>query len=183
MDLGPEARTRATRIRFLLLDVDGVLTDGRLLFDPGHPEDAGKAFHVRDGLGIRLAQAAGIDIGLLSGRDSAVVSRRARDLDIDEVHLGVGTVKLPAYLALKDRLALPDDTFCYIGDDLVDLPILRRVGWPATVADAHPEVLRHALVTGTLPGGAGAVREIIEALLDAQGTWERAVNRVIEGVR
>ena len=180
MELSGDAAERARRVRFLLLDVDGVLTDGRILMIPGHDDHEAKAFHTRDGLGIRLARQSGIEVGLLSGRRSSVVSRRAAELGITEVHQGAGP-KLPVFEALAERLGLASEAFCYVGDDLVDLPVLERVGLPATVADAHPAVQRQAMVVSSRSGGAGAVREIIEGLLRAQGSWEKAVATLLRG--
>ena len=180
MELAGDAAARARSIRFLLLDVDGVLTDGRILLLPGHDNDEAKAFHTRDGLGIRLARQAGIDVGLLTGRRSTVVSRRAAELGLTEVHQGARP-KLPVFEALRRRLDLPAEAFCYVGDDLVDLPVLERVGLPIAVADADPAVRRQAMAVTSRPGGAGAVREIIEALLRAQGNWDVAVAALLEG--
>lgn len=174
MDLSGEVRRRAQRVRFLLMDVDGVLTDGRIIFLPGHEAEEVKAFDSKDGVGLRMASRAGLGLGLLSGRSSSAVARRARELGIAEVVMGV-TAKLPAYLTLRDRLGLADEDFCYVGDDIVDVPVLRRVGLPATVADAHPEALRAAAVVSGRPGGRGAVREIVDGLLRAQGKWDEAV--------
>ena len=180
MRFSGEAAERARHVRFLLLDVDGVLTDGRIFMIPGQEDDEIKSFHSQDGLGIRLAQRAGVAVGLLTGRTSSVVARRARELEITEVHQGVGA-KLPAYEALLRRLGLADAHVCYVGDDLADMPILERVGLPAAVADARHEVRRRAAVVSTRPGGLGAVRDIIDGLLHAQGNWERAVAAVVEG--
>ena len=178
MELADEAARLARDIRWLILDVDGVLTDGRILFLPGQDDEA-KSFHSRDGLGIRLAIGSGLSVALISGRSSSTVERRARELGISEVHQGT-RVKLDAYHRLRDRVGLSDDQVCYVGDDLVDLPVMRVVGLPAAVADAHAEVRRTARVVSTRPGGHGAVREIIEGILHAQGAWDSAVNSLWE---
>jgi 3-deoxy-D-manno-octulosonate 8-phosphate phosphatase (KDO 8-P phosphatase) len=179
MELSGEARKRALRVRFLLLDVDGVLTDGRILYLPGHPEDEAKAFNSRDGVGIRLAQRAGIGVGLLTGRRSETVARRARELGLDTVLQGANP-KLPVFEEWSRTSGIPATEICYVGDDVVDLPVLQRVLLPATVADAHEEARRAALVVSDRPGGDGAVREITDALLRAQGKWDDALAGFLE---
>jgi 3-deoxy-D-manno-octulosonate 8-phosphate phosphatase (KDO 8-P phosphatase) len=159
---------RARRIALVLLDVDGVMTDGSIAFTEGHLES--KTFDARDGVGLWLARRAGLRTGLISGRTSAAVVRRAGELGMDEVHLRVRD-KLTAYERILRRLQLRDAQVCYIGDDLVDLPVLGRAGMPVTVADARPEVLRAARFVTEAPGGRGAVREVIDAILKAQGKW------------
>jgi 3-deoxy-D-manno-octulosonate 8-phosphate phosphatase (KDO 8-P phosphatase) len=157
---------RARRVTLVLMDVDGVLTDGRLgLGDHGREV---RRWHVRDGSGIVLARRAGLQVGFLSGRGDAGVRRRARELGVDEVHL-LARDKGAVYADIRDRLGLEDRAVCYIGDDLVDLPVLRRVGVPVAVADAHAEVRRRVPFVTVARGGDGAVREVIDALLQAQG--------------
>ncbi|HEV8200735.1 MAG TPA: HAD family hydrolase [Candidatus Polarisedimenticolia bacterium] len=157
---------RARRVTLLLMDVDGVLTDGRLgLGDHGHEV---RRWHVRDGSGIVLARRAGLQVGFLSGRGDAGVRRRARELGVDEVHLRARD-KGAVYEDIRGRLGLEDRAVCYIGDDLVDLPVLRRVGVPVAVADAHAEVRRRVPFVTAARGGDGAVREVIDAVLQAQG--------------
>ncbi len=167
----PEAVVaRARRVRFVLMDVDGVLTDGRIYAFSDGAE--GRAFSVRDGHGIRLAQRAGLRLGILSGRRCAAVEARARELAIEEVHQGV-LDKLRRYEDIARRLGLADEAVCYIGDDLVDAPVLRRVGLAVAPADADARVRGWAHWVTRCPGGAGAVRETLELLLQAQGHWER----------
>lgn len=164
------AEQRAKRVRLLLLDADGVLTDGRILLDPNGLEL--KSFSARDGLGIRLAREAGLGIGILSGRRSGAVERRASELRLEEVHQGV-LDKRRVFETLLVRQRLAAEEVAYMGDDLVDLPVLQMAGLAATVPDAVAEVLDVAqLVTGR-PGGDGAVREVIEFVLKARGDWER----------
>ncbi len=156
---------RAKLIRFVLLDVDGVLTDGRiLLFSDG---TEGRAFHVRDGLGIRLAQQKGIGFGLLSGRESKVVVERARQLGIAEVHQGVRN-KEERFGEILARLALPPEAVCYVGDDVVDVPVLRRAGFAVVPADAAAEAVAAADWVTSRRGGEGAVRELVDMLLRAR---------------
>jgi len=156
-------------IRLLVLDVDGVLTDGSILLDGDGRET--KRFHVHDGSAIRYWKRAGKACAILTGRRSEAVERRAVELGIDRVVQGA-LDKLPAYEALARDLAVRDEEVCFIGDDLTDLPVLRRVGFPVAVANARPEVLRAAAYATACPGGRGAVRETVERILKAQGLWQ-----------
>jgi 3-deoxy-D-manno-octulosonate 8-phosphate phosphatase (KDO 8-P phosphatase) len=159
-------RSKAKKIRLLLLDVDGVLTDGRIIIDERGVES--KEFHVRDGQGIALLLRAGIDVGFITGRSSNVVRHRARDLGVTLVYQGV-TNKLACYATIKRQRNLTDDQIAYVGDDLIDQPILSQAGLAIAVADGWSEL--HALVDYTTEarGGKGAVREVAELLLKAQG--------------
>ena len=168
---------RAEKIELLLLDVDGVLTDGRLIMGTDGTES--KAFHARDGLGIRLAQRGGIIIGLVTGRESSVVADRAQELYITEVHQRVFD-KLERFNEILQRLNLTPDKVCFMGDDLVDLPVLRVVGLAAAPADAIGEVLEQAHYIARKPGGAGCVREVVDLLLKARGKWESVTARFAE---
>jgi 3-deoxy-D-manno-octulosonate 8-phosphate phosphatase (KDO 8-P phosphatase) len=150
------------------MDVDGVLTDGGVCYIDGDRE--AKRFDVKDGVGLWMARRAGLRTGLITGRSGAMITRRATELKMDEVHMRA-LDKLAAYRAILGRQRLGDAQVCYIGDDLIDLPILARVGLPVAVADAHPEVERRAPFVTRAPGGRGAVREVIEAILKAQGRW------------
>ncbi|MFQ5802883.1 MAG: KdsC family phosphatase [Candidatus Methylomirabilales bacterium] len=165
-----EVRHRAKRIRLLLLDVDGVLTDGGIVYGSEGLEVL--TFHVRDGLALKVAQASGITVGLLSGRKSEALLRRAEELNLEEVHTGVED-KIGVYRQLLMRYRLNDPQVAYVGDDLPDLPLLRRVGLAITVADAPAEVRNAAHLVTSLAGGRGAVRETVEWLLRSQGVWDR----------
>ncbi|PIE71641.1 MAG: phenylphosphate carboxylase subunit delta [Deltaproteobacteria bacterium] len=161
-------------IRLLLLDVDGVLTDGSLLFS-----EAGetiKRFHVRDGLGIRMLQEAGIAVGVITGRKSAAVAARCQDLGITRVYQGVKD-KAALIPELENATGVPATDMAFLGDDLIDMAIMKQVGFSAAVADAHPRVRRTANWVTRLPGGHGAVRELAEALLKAGGKWEKICRR------
>jgi 3-deoxy-D-manno-octulosonate 8-phosphate phosphatase (KDO 8-P phosphatase) len=162
----PTLRSKAKKIKLLLLDVDGVLTDGRIILDNQGNEL--KAFHVRDGHGIKLAQRAGIIIGIITGRKAEVVSVRARELGIGEVHQGA-LEKIGVYEALLEKYGLRDDETAFIGDDIVDVGILKRVGFAVTVADSDPAVKRYTDMITHAKGGRGAVREVINLLLASQG--------------
>ena len=162
------------RIRLLILDVDGVLTDGRIIVDDRGSET--KVFHVRDGHGLVMLMRYGIDVILLSGRRSAAVEHRARDLGIAEVHQGIHQKVEVLESILSGRGFDPTDV-AYIGDDVVDIPVLRRVGLAVAVADAVGEVRSLADYVTVSPGGQGAVREVCEQILKAQGKWAEAAAR------
>jgi len=151
-------------IRLLVLDVDGVLTDGRLHFGPDG--EVLKVFHVRDGHGIKALARAGITVALISGRSSAMVAARARELGVTHVLQGV-TDKVEAFERLCAQLALPAATAACVGDDVPDVPLMRKVALAFAVRDAHPEARRAAHIVTELPGGAGAVREVCDHLLAA----------------
>jgi YrbI family 3-deoxy-D-manno-octulosonate 8-phosphate phosphatase len=163
---------RIRPIELVLSDVDGVLTDGGIVFDNQGIET--KRFHIRDGLGIRLWQRAGHRFGLLTGRTSHVVQVRAAELGIDLVRQGFED-KLPVVNAILRELRLSPQQVCYIGDDLPDLPVICHVGLGVAVADAAPELLAAAHHTTTARGGQGAVRELIETLLKAQGRYDELI--------
>jgi 3-deoxy-D-manno-octulosonate 8-phosphate phosphatase (KDO 8-P phosphatase) len=167
-------RTSVERIRLVLMDVDGVLTDGGILFVDGGSE--GRTFDAKDGVGLHLLRGAGLSTGVISGRTSPAVRRRARELRMNEVHLRVRD-KLAAYEDILKRRGLEDDAVCYVGDDIVDLPVMRRVGLPAAPADAHPAVLREAKLITRAAGGKGAVREIADLILEIQGGVRKSLRR------
>lgn len=155
----------------MLLDVDGVLTDGRLHYGPRGEER--KVFHVRDGVALVGARRAGLKVAVLSGRASAAVSRRMADLGVREVHQGI--VSKPGFFRkLIRRFGLAPAQVAYMGDDLPDLPLLTAVGLALAPADAAPEVQKIAHWVARRPGGAGAVREAVEAILRARGAWPPA---------
>ena len=158
------------RARLLVLDVDGVLTDGRLLY--GARGEELKAFHVRDGHGLKALLSAGIDIAVISGRRSAAVRRRCRELGVRHILEGVED-KLAAFARLASRLKVEPEECACIGDDVPDIPLMRAVGVSYAVADAHPQARRAARRATTLPGGAGAVREVCDQLLASRGRSER----------
>jgi len=162
------------KIKLLLLDVDGVLTDGRIVYGSGGQEF--KAFDVKDGHGLKLLQRAGVSIGIITGRDSEVVTRRASELDVEYLYQGAKD-KLAPYREILQKSGLRDEEIAYVGDDLIDLPILRRVGFSATVADAVDEVKGHVDYVASRPGGRGAVREICDVLLRSIGQWDEVTSR------
>lgn len=158
-------------IQLLLTDVDGVLTDGGLTFDGQGVES--KTFNVRDGLGIRLWQRAGGKVGIVTGRISEIVERRASELDIEIVHQAVGE-KLSVIQDIAEEHGVSLDQIAYLGDDLPDLPTIEAVGFGVAVADAAEEVLDAADYVTQKPGGSGALREVVDKLLKESGRWEAA---------
>jgi 3-deoxy-D-manno-octulosonate 8-phosphate phosphatase (KDO 8-P phosphatase) len=173
LDYPPEVWQRARSIRLLLLDVDGVLTDGCLYF--GAQGEALKVFHVRDGHGLKMAQRAGIELAFVSGRRSDAAYHRAKELGITRFYEGLRD-KVAILEELLSALNLAPAQVAMVGDELVDLPVLARVGLAVAVADAVPEVKAAAHWVTSLPGGRGAVREVCDLLLKAQGKWEEAVS-------
>ena len=169
---------RARRIRLLLMDVDGVLTDGAiwLLSMPDGTATEMKGFHAHDGAGLKLAQLAGLRTGLITGRDSAATARRAQEVGMDFVYQNCGE-KIHAYEEILKRSGLKDVEVAYVADDLPDLPILERVGFAVAVANAAPEVKRAAHYVTRTRGGEGAVREVVEVVLKAQGKWQEVLRR------
>lgn len=161
-----DVRARAQAIELVIFDVDGVLTDGSLFL--GDDGQEYKAFHSRDGHGMAMLRAAGIAMAVISGRSSEVVRLRMEGLGIEHVYQGRRD-KLPAYEALRRSLALAHAQVAYVGDDVVDLPVMGQVGLAVAVADAHPLVRERAHWCTRLGGGRGAAREVCELLLDAQG--------------
>jgi 3-deoxy-D-manno-octulosonate 8-phosphate phosphatase (KDO 8-P phosphatase) len=170
--LGPEAEARAARIRLVLMDVDGVLTDGLLHYacDPSGEMVETKCFHAQDGIALQWANWLGLDTGLISGRESPAVVTRARQCRMKYVRQG-HLEKLPVWEEILSVAGLEDDQVAFIGDDLTDLPLLRRAGFAAAPANARPELKPLVHLVTEARGGDGAVREVIEALLRAQGRW------------
>ena len=156
---------RARRIRLLVLDVDGVLTDGRIYMSPDGEEL--KVFDVRDGAGIAAIRRAGIDVAIISGRSSTAVDRRAAELGIERVLQGVRDKGAAFAAVLDDMGATAEQTAC-VGDDVVDLPMMQRSGLAIAVADAHVDLRKAADFVTSLPGGRGAVREVCDLLLTAR---------------
>lgn len=165
---------KLARIELLLLDVDGVLTDGRIIYDNQGNEL--KAFDVKDGHGLKMLQRAGIQVGIITGRSSVVVEKRAAELGINILYQGA-LRKLDPYEKILKSCGLADQQVAYVGDDIVDLPLLRRVGFSVTVADGVKDLMPLVDYVCTRPGGRGAVREICELLLKARGCWEAQTAR------
>lgn len=168
---------RAAKIKMLIFDVDGVLTDGSLFY--GDDGQEYKAFNSRDGHGMVMLQHTGVQIGIITGRTSEVVRLRMAGLGIEHLYQGQKD-KLPAYEALKVKLGLTDSQIAYVGDDVVDLPVMLRVGLAIGVADAHPLVKARAHWCTSQPGGRGAAREVCELIMQAQGTLEPQLKRYLD---
>jgi 3-deoxy-D-manno-octulosonate 8-phosphate phosphatase (KDO 8-P phosphatase) len=161
-------------IQLLILDVDGVLTDGGIIRDDNGQQI--KRFHVRDGAGIVLWRRLNKDVAIITGKESQVVLHRADELGIENVYQNIGN-KLDAYDQLKEELGVKDSEIAYIGDDLPDLPVMRRVAVPIAVADAVEEVRAVAKYVTKFPGGYGAVRDAIEFLCKEMGIWQQVLDR------
>jgi 3-deoxy-D-manno-octulosonate 8-phosphate phosphatase (KDO 8-P phosphatase) len=169
-------RARARAIALVVFDVDGVLTDGSLyLGDDGQEY---KAFNSRDGHGMTMLREAGIGMAVITGRSSEVVRIRMESLGVDHVYQGRRD-KWPAYESLRDACGLQDSQIAYVGDDVVDLPVMRHVGLAIAVADAHPLVRAHCHWQTRTPGGRGAAREVCEGLLEAQGKLDALFARYL----
>ena len=162
-------RKKARKIKLLLLDVDGVLTDGGIYIDDRGIET--KRFDVRDGQGITLLRRAGIEVGFITGRSSNLVRVRARELGVRIIHQGVRD-KADAYRRIKQKSRLEDESVAYVGDDIADVPILRRAGLAIVVRDAWDGARPYADYVARAEGGRGAVREVCELLLKAQELWK-----------
>ena len=167
--ISPLVRKKARRIRLLLLDVDGVLTDGGILLGPRGEEL--KRFDVRDGQGIKLWLQARLQVGLVTARFSPAVGRRARELGIRMVYQKASD-KAHVYRKIKERTGMDDEEIAYVGDDITDLPVLRQVGLAATVRDAAPDLKTKVDYLTRADGGRGAVREIVELILRSQDRWQ-----------
>jgi len=181
MALSPRKLTeRARKIKLLLMDVDGVLTDGRIYYLPDRHGGLfeTKTFHSRDGLGIRFAHEAGLKTGIITGRSSPALEYRVKELGIHflEQH---ALEKLAPYEKIRRAARVEDEEVCYVGDDVVDLPLLRRVGLAVGVGDGHELLRRYVHYWTRRPGGAGAVRETIELILSAQKKWKPILRRYL----
>ena len=173
-----EVLARARRVRLMAFDVDGVLTDGVLWY--GAQGEAFKAFHTLDGHGLKMLAASGVRIAIISGRDSPAVSRRAGELGVADVLQGVDD-KGPVFDELLARLGIAAGEAGYMGDDVVDLPVLGRCGLACAPAQAHERVLQRAHYVSAAAAGRGAAREVCELLMRAQGTFEAALARYERG--
>jgi 3-deoxy-D-manno-octulosonate 8-phosphate phosphatase (KDO 8-P phosphatase) len=173
-EVDPEIRERAARIRLILLDVDGVLTDGRIHIDSNGGES--RSFFVRDGLGIRIGQDCGLVFGIISGRESSVVTSRAAELGIGEVHQRV-LDKAGRLSEICERLAVAPEAVCFVGDDLIDLPAMRLAGLAVAPSDADASAREAAHFVTRSEGGRGAVRELIDLVLNASGKADQVMRR------
>jgi len=173
MDFSDNIIAKAKKIKLLLLDVDGVMTNNQLHYSDDAVET--KTFYTRDGHGMVMLQKSNVDIGIITGRKSTLVSNRMRDLKVKHVHQGVPD-KLPTFMKLVEELNLDLEEIAYIGDDILDLPILTRVGLASTPADGDVEVKSRVDYVSEFEGGRGCVREMCELLMKAQGSWQKQMD-------
>ena len=167
-----ESFIRAGRVKVMIFDVDGVLTDGSLTYDANG--EITKTFFVLDGLGIQLLNKTGIATAIISARNSPIVVKRAADLGIQHVFQGIHDKRM-AFQKLMEATGVTADQCGYIGDDVIDLPLLLQVGFAVTVPTGHPEVQQRVHYVTKAPGGRGAVREVCDMVMRAQGTYEQAL--------
>jgi len=168
--------TRAAQIKLVVFDVDGVLTDGSLFV--GDDGQEYKAFHSRDGFGMKLLKNSGVEIGIITARTSEVVKHRMENLGIEHVYQGQ-LEKLPAFLQLVEKLGLSPEQTCYVGDDVVDLPVMRRAGLAIAVQDAHPLAKQHAHWQTPHGGGRGAARDVCELIMEAQNSLDDQLSQYL----
>jgi 3-deoxy-D-manno-octulosonate 8-phosphate phosphatase (KDO 8-P phosphatase) len=168
---------KAARVRLLALDVDGVLTDGRLYFD--HQGHELKAFNTRDGLGLKALQRNNVELAIITGRDSLIVGNRAAQLGIEHVYMGCDD-KLSAYRDLLSKTGVSHEQVCYAGDDLIDLPVLQHAGLSVSVPNADPLVKERVHWVTHHAGGEGAVREICDLILHAQGRYDAWLAEILD---
>lgn len=170
MHIADHLQAKAQKIKLLILDVDGVLTNNYLTYSDDGQEH--KAFYTRDGHGMVLLQKSQVDIGIITGRKSQLVTHRMRDLKVKHVYQGVPD-KLPTFLKLVADLGLDLEQIAYVGDDIIDLPILKRVGFSITPADGDAEVKSRVDYISPYNGGQGCVREVCEIIMRSQGSWQQ----------
>lgn len=174
-DVNREVLERAAKIKLALFDVDGVLTNGQVILGN---EDEYKAFDIKDGHGLVMLTRHGVATGIITGRTSRAVERRAAELHVTHLYQGCKE-KLPFYRKLLGELGLTPEQTAYMGDDIVDLPIMLAAGLAVAVADAHATVRQHAHWTTPAPGGRGAARQLAELILYAQGTYDAEMQRYL----
>jgi len=176
--ISPALKKRAAKIKLLLMDVDGTMTDGgvTLLSQPDGTALEIKTFDAHDGQGLTLAQTAGLKTGFITGRESPALLRRAHEMRMDYVYMKV-PVKMPAYEEILQKSGLPDAAVAFVGDDLPDIPLMRRVGLAVAVGDAVADVKEVAHYTTRALAGRGAVREAVELILKSKGVWEEMIEK------
>jgi 3-deoxy-D-manno-octulosonate 8-phosphate phosphatase (KDO 8-P phosphatase) len=178
MKISAALKKRAAQIKLILMDVDGTMTDGGVMF-LSQPDGSAlelKKFDAHDGQGLTLAQSAGIRSGCITGRESPALLRRAKEMKMEYIYMKI-PVKMPAYEEILRKAELPDSAVAFIGDDLPDIPLLRRAGLAVAVGDAVPEVKQVAHYTTKALAGHGAVREAIELILKSKGIWEEMIDK------
>jgi len=178
LKISPALKRRAAQINIILMDVDGTMTDGgvTLLSQPDGSALEIKTFDAHDGQGLTLAHTAGLRTGCITGRESPALLRRAREMKMDFVYMKIA-LKMPAYEEILQKAGVPDSAVAFIGDDLPDIPLMRRVGLAVAVGDAVPEVKEVAHYTTKALAGRGAVREAIELILKSKGVFEELIDK------
>lgn len=166
---------QAKKIKLVILDVDGVMSDGRIIIDDNGVET--RNFDIKDGMGVVALQMLGIPVAIITSKKSGAVRHRAEELKVQKFYEGAKKKLIP-FQEIKDDMGITDDEVCYVGDDLVDLSMMKVVGMPVAVADAVPEVLETACYVTKARGGYGAVREVAELILKTQGKWEKLLAKV-----
>jgi len=166
---------KAKNVKLVILDVDGVMTDGRIVIDDNGVEQ--RNFDIKDGLGVVALQMCGVDVAIITSKKSGSVRHRAEELKIKRFHEGIKK-KTEPYEQIIAEMGIGDAQVAYVGDDLVDLSLMKRVGFPVAVADAVPEVRAAAAYVTQARGGHGAVREAAEAILKAQGKWDAILSKI-----
>ena len=178
LKISPALKKRASQIQVLLMDVDGTMTDGGviLLSQPDSSALEIKQFDAHDGQGLTLAHTAGIRTGCITGRESGALLRRAHEMHMDFIYMKQ-PVKIPAYEEILQKSGVPESAVAFVGDDLPDLPVMRRVGLAVAVGDAVPEVKKAAHFTTKALAGHGAIREAVELVLKSKGIWEEMIDK------
>lgn len=176
-NLTPEIQARAARIKLLIMDVDGVLTDGRIFIRDNGEEI--KSFHTLDGHGLKMLQAGGVQTAIITGRDAPSVGVRVQQLGINHYYKGIHD-KRAAYADLREKAGVEEHECAFIGDDVVDLPVMVRCGLPVAVPEAHWFTLQHAAYVTRKSAGNGAVRELCDLIMHAQGTLEAALQEYVK---
>jgi len=176
--ISPSVKKRAAQIKVLLMDVDGNMTNGSvtLLSQPDGSALEIKTFDAHDGQGLTLAVTAGLRTGCITGRESAALARRAHEMKMEFIYMKQ-PLKMPAYEEILRKAGVSDSAVAYVGDDLPDIPLMRRVGLAIAVGDAVPEAKKAAHYTTKAIAGRGAIREAIELILKCQGTWEKMIDK------
>jgi 3-deoxy-D-manno-octulosonate 8-phosphate phosphatase (KDO 8-P phosphatase) len=177
VDLSAELVARIRNIKLAVFDVDGVLTDGSLHYGPNGEES--KVFNTLDGHGLKMLRESGVELAIISGRESRALERRAADLRISQLHMGVEN-KLGVFEALLKSLSLASSQSAGMGDDVLDLPFLTRCGFAACVPSAPAYVKQRVQYVTSAPGGHGAVREVCDLIMQTQGTWDAAMKKYLE---
>jgi 3-deoxy-D-manno-octulosonate 8-phosphate phosphatase (KDO 8-P phosphatase) len=174
MKITKKLKEKIKKIKLVILDVDGVLTNGKIIYNSSGNDT--KEFNVKDGFGVRLLTRAGIKSVLLTARTSKVLERRAHDMGVEAVHDNA-LEKLPVYKKITSKFNLKDDEVCFMADDLVDLPVLKKVGFSASPSDALEDIKKRSDYVAKNKGGHGAVRELAELILKVQNKWDEVTKR------